>query len=144
MVKEAGYDPLNDFPPSSLGAVPLVLVVNPALPVKTVQELIALAKAKPGEISYGGSGIGSTGHVAAEMFIRAPARSCCTSVQGRRAGGHRPGGRAIAMLFDQVITSAGHVQGRQAARARRDHDEALAAAARGADAAERASRASRT
>ncbi|RPI43520.1 MAG: tripartite tricarboxylate transporter substrate binding protein, partial [Betaproteobacteria bacterium] len=71
IVSTAGYDPLKDFAPISMTAeIPMVLSVNPALPVKSVKELIALAKQRPGELLYASSGSGSTGHVAAEMFSR--------------------------------------------------------------------------
>ena len=71
IMADAGYDPLKDFAAISQTCdVPLVLVVNPALPVKTVRELIALAKLRPGELTSASSGIGSTGHVATEMFSR--------------------------------------------------------------------------
>lgn len=71
IMTDAGYDPLRDFAAISQTCdVPLVLVVNPGLPVKTVRELIALAKLKPGELTSASSGVGSTGHVAAEMFSR--------------------------------------------------------------------------
>ncbi len=63
------YDPIKDFEPISLMALgPNVLVVHPSLPVKSVQELIALAKARPGEIGFAGSGSGSTPHLAGELF----------------------------------------------------------------------------
>ena len=66
-----GYDPLKDFSAITLTClVPQVLVVNPALPVKTVRELIALAKARPGELTYATSGPGGTGHMATELFSR--------------------------------------------------------------------------
>src|SRR3954470_20784935 len=71
VVKAAGYDPRTDFTGVSLVCrIPQVLVVNAAHPAKTVQQLIARAKAEPGKVSYGSSGNGSTGHVAAEMFMR--------------------------------------------------------------------------
>jgi tripartite-type tricarboxylate transporter receptor subunit TctC len=61
------YDPLNDFTPLSLmTAAPLVLVVNPALPVKSVKDLVALAKAKP--VAYGSAGNGSGGHLSGELL----------------------------------------------------------------------------
>ena len=63
------FDPLKDFAPvSQLARAPLVLSVNPQLPVKSVQELIALAKAKPGMLQYASSGNGSATHLAAEAF----------------------------------------------------------------------------
>lgn len=63
------YDPVRDFEPVSLLALaPNVLVVHPSLPAKTVKELVALARARPGEVNYAGSGSGSTPHLAAELF----------------------------------------------------------------------------
>jgi tripartite-type tricarboxylate transporter receptor subunit TctC len=63
------YDVVRDFSPISLVAsAPNILVVNPALPVKSVHDLIAVAKAKPGELNYASSGSGSTNHLAAELF----------------------------------------------------------------------------
>ena len=63
------YDPLKDFAAVTTVAVsPNILVVNQSLPVKSVKELIALAKAKPGELNYASSGTGATNHLAAEML----------------------------------------------------------------------------
>ena len=63
------YDPVRDFAPvSRIATVHNVLVVHPALPVKTVQEFVALAKARPGEIVFASSGAGSTSHLAAELL----------------------------------------------------------------------------
>jgi tripartite-type tricarboxylate transporter receptor subunit TctC len=63
------YDPVRDFEPVSLLALaPNVLVVHPSLPAKTVKELVALARVRPGEVNYAGSGSGSTPHLAAELF----------------------------------------------------------------------------
>ena len=65
------YDPATDFTPITyLGYVPNVLVVNAALPVNSVAELIALAKTKPGQLTYGSSGIGSTQHLAGALFAK--------------------------------------------------------------------------
>ncbi len=64
-----GYDNNKDLVPVVfVGAVPNVLVVNNALPVDSVQSLIKLAKAKPGQLNYATSGSGSTQHIAAELF----------------------------------------------------------------------------
>ena len=63
------YDPIKDYEPISLLSVaPNVLVVHPSLPAKSVKELIALAKARPGQVNFAGSGSGSTPHLAAELF----------------------------------------------------------------------------
>ena len=62
-------DPLRDFAPISLAATaPNILVVHPSLPVKNVKEFVALAKARPGALNYGTTGIGSSQHLAAELF----------------------------------------------------------------------------
>jgi tripartite-type tricarboxylate transporter receptor subunit TctC len=64
-----GYDPLKDFAPvSALLTSPLVLIASPSSGARTVAELIALAKAKPGAINYGSAGTGSGTHFAAEKF----------------------------------------------------------------------------
>jgi len=63
------YDPVTDFEPVSLVAVtPNILVVHPALPVKTTKDLIALAKARPGTLNYPSAGIGSSSHLAGELL----------------------------------------------------------------------------
>ena len=63
------YDTLRDFAPISLVALsPYVLVIHPSLPARNVKELIALAKAKPDQVSYGSGGSGSSAHLAAELF----------------------------------------------------------------------------
>jgi tripartite-type tricarboxylate transporter receptor subunit TctC len=67
--KRMPYDPLKDFTPVTLIAiVPALLAVHPALPVKSVKDLIALAKVKPGALTFSSSGNGGTGHVSGEMF----------------------------------------------------------------------------
>lgn len=63
------YDPVNDFTPISLIAtVPTVLVVGPSIKAKTVRDLIALAKARPGELNYASAGVGTTQQLAGEML----------------------------------------------------------------------------
>ena len=69
LYKNLPYDPLKDFEPITLVASgPYVLVVNPSLPVKSVRELIALAKAQPGKIDYATSGNGSSQHLVGALF----------------------------------------------------------------------------
>ena len=63
------YDPLRDFTPIvALVSATQALVANPSLPVKTVKDLVALAKAKPGQLTYGSFGNGSTGHLNMEVL----------------------------------------------------------------------------
>ena len=63
------YDTLRDFVPVTLGAsLPNILVVYPALPVKSVRELIALAKARPGQLNYSSAGSGTSPHLSMELF----------------------------------------------------------------------------
>ena len=63
------FDPLNDYTPvTQVTSAPNLLIVHPSLPVKTVKDLIALAKARPGEINYASSGNGSTQHLTGALF----------------------------------------------------------------------------
>ena len=63
------YDPLKDFSPiAMMGETPAILVVNPQLPIHSVADLIAYAKANPGRLNYGSAGVGSAGHLQVEMM----------------------------------------------------------------------------
>lgn len=65
------FDTVRDLAPIALaGYFPLLLVVNPGVPARSVQELVALAKAKPGQLNYANSGSGTTAHLAAELLKR--------------------------------------------------------------------------
>ena len=69
IIHKLPFDPLKSFAwVAMLGVGPNVLVVNPSLPVNSVQELIALAKAKPGQLVYASTGVGSNGHFGMELF----------------------------------------------------------------------------
>lgn len=69
MFKKLGFDPVRDFSPVSLVAItPNILVVHPSLQVKTVKELLALAKAKPGALNFPSAGVGSSSHLAGELL----------------------------------------------------------------------------
>jgi len=68
--KKLPFDPVRDFSPvSQLATLPHILIVHPSVPVKSVKELIALAKSKPGELNYASSGIATSTHMAAELFL---------------------------------------------------------------------------
>ena len=69
LVQKTPYDPILDFSPVTIAVrAPNVIVVHPSLPVKSVKELVALAKARPGELNYGSGGIGGASHLPAELF----------------------------------------------------------------------------
>ncbi len=69
LLQKMPFDPVKDFEPITLvSRSPNILVVHPALPVKSVNELIALAKARPGELNYGAGAIGAATHLASELF----------------------------------------------------------------------------
>jgi len=71
LYKKLPYDSLNDYTPvTQITSAPNVLVVHPSLPAKSVKELIALAKTKPGDINYASSGNGSTQHLTGAMFAK--------------------------------------------------------------------------
>ena len=71
LYSKINYDPSKDLVPVAMaGLLPLVLVVSPSLPAKSVREFIALARAKPGEVTYGTAGHGTTAHLAMEYLQR--------------------------------------------------------------------------
>ena len=64
-----GYDPLRDLAPVSLAIIsPIIVVVHPSMPVRSVKDLIALAKSKPGQLNYAAGTIGASPHLATELF----------------------------------------------------------------------------
>ncbi|MBI4191932.1 MAG: tripartite tricarboxylate transporter substrate binding protein [Betaproteobacteria bacterium] len=94
------YDPVKDFAPISLtDSAPNVLVVHPSLPVKSVRELISLAKARPGELNYSRASAGSPVHLAAELFM---AMAGVTIVPVPYKGG---GPAVLALLAGEVELS---------------------------------------
>jgi tripartite-type tricarboxylate transporter receptor subunit TctC len=69
LYRSLGYDPVKDFAPVALVAIqPNILVVNPDVPARSVRELIALAKSRPGRLNYASSGSGAAAHLAGELF----------------------------------------------------------------------------
>lgn len=69
LYRKLPYDSIKDFTPITLaGTSPLVLAVHPSIPAKNVKELVALARARPGQLSYVSAGVGSSGHLAGALF----------------------------------------------------------------------------
>ena len=112
IVPDPGYDPVRDFAAISLTCrVPMVLEVNPNLPARSVKELIALAKARPGELTYAAAGVGSTGHIAAEIFARrAGIRMLGVQYKGNSQSIVEVIGGQVMVMFDQVGTSAPYIK----------------------------------
>jgi tripartite-type tricarboxylate transporter receptor subunit TctC len=106
------FDALRDFTPISLIAqVPLILVVNPGLPVKSVPELIALAKAQPNRLNFGSSGNAAAPHLAGESF------KIATGVQMQHVPykGSAPAltdliGGQVQLIFDSMPSAMPHVK----------------------------------
>ncbi|HXL12642.1 MAG TPA: tripartite tricarboxylate transporter substrate binding protein [Bradyrhizobium sp.] len=72
LYKNVGYDPRKDFAPiGMIGHAPNSLVVHPSFPAKTVAELIAYAKAHPGQVNFGSAGVGTVSHICGEYFAQA-------------------------------------------------------------------------
>ena len=107
------YDPQKDFAPvTPVVAAPVLLFVNPSLPVKNVKELIALAKARPGELVFASTGAGSNTHIALELF-RDQAGIKVTHVPYKGAGPavtDMIGGQAQAMFADLPVLTP-HLKG---------------------------------
>ena len=106
------YDTLRDFAPIALATIsPFTLVVHPSSPVKSVQDLLALARAKPGQLNYGSAGNGSVSHCSAEQF-KALARVDLVQVPYKGAApalGDLIGGR-INLMFENLPTVIPHVR----------------------------------
>jgi tripartite-type tricarboxylate transporter receptor subunit TctC len=95
LYRKLPYDPIKDFTPITLIALtPFMVIVHPSLPVKSIQELIRLAKSKPGQINYASSGNGSVAHFAGEFFkisagvdmVHVPYRGISSTVVAVTAG----------------------------------------------------------
>ncbi len=113
LVRNLPYDTEKDFAAVSLLATsPSVLVVHPSIPVRSVKEMIAFAKAKPGQLSYSSSGAGTTGHMAMELLKQMAAIDMV-------AVHYKGGGPALIDLiagrvspgFATILSAAPHIEG---------------------------------
>jgi tripartite-type tricarboxylate transporter receptor subunit TctC len=113
LYRKLAFDPLSDLAPISLIAdVPTILVVNPTLPANTLGELVAYIKARPGGLNYASYGVGSSPHLAAELFQSVTG----TSIVHVPYGGGGPAalgviGNTVQMLFSSVVPVLGMVRG---------------------------------
>jgi tripartite-type tricarboxylate transporter receptor subunit TctC len=112
LYKKIGYDAVKDFQPVSLVAmVPNVLEVNPGVEAKSVQELIALAKANPGKLNFASSGSGTSIHMSGELFklmtgvdiIHVPYKGSAPALTDLLGG-------QVQMMFDNLPASISHIR----------------------------------
>src|SRR5256885_2549893 len=106
------YDPVRDFiPVTQIAATPNVLVVNPSLPVKSVRDFVAYAKANPGKLNFGSGSTGSAGHLAGELFksmagvemTHVPYKGAAPAMQALIAGD-------VQLMFDNLASSLGQIR----------------------------------
>jgi len=112
LYKSLPYDSLKDLAPvTQIGGLPLILIVHPSLPAKSVKDLVAMAKAKPGSLSFASSGVGSATHMTAELFrmmagvdmVHVPYKGSGQAMTDLISG-------QVGVAFDQITSSIGHVQ----------------------------------
>ena len=111
-VANAGYDPLKDFTGISVHTlVAQLLVVNPSLPVRTVKELVALAKTKPNDLTFASAGAGGIGYTAAVQFnTMAGIKMLHVPYKGNAQAILDVMGGQVMLMFDQVSTSTPHIK----------------------------------
>jgi tripartite-type tricarboxylate transporter receptor subunit TctC len=112
LYKKINFDPVADFAPvGMIGSQANILVVNPALPVKSISELIALARAKPGTLNFASSGHGLAAHLAGELFkaeakidiVHVPYKGAAPALQDVIAG-------HVQMMFATASSVVSHIQ----------------------------------
>ena len=113
LYKDLGFDPVNDFTPIALiGTSPFILIANNNLPVKNMSELIALAKSKPGSLSYGSAGNGSVNHITMELFkVMAGVDILHVPYKGSSGALADVMGGQISMMMDTVISATQQIKG---------------------------------
>jgi len=112
LVRKLPYDPVRDFAPITLVAEqPLMLMVHPAVPARSVEELIQLARAKPGLLTFASAGNGTGGHLSAELFrmmtgvdiVHVPYKGIAPALTDTISG-------QVTMSFSSLISGAPHVK----------------------------------
>ena len=112
LMSKLSYDAIRDFEPIAMVAqVPLLLVVHPSLPVRTVANLITLAKARPGQLSFGNGGIGTPPHMAGELFKQmAGVDLLHVPYKGEAPAITEVIGGQISLIFSGIAAVLPHVQ----------------------------------
>ena len=112
LYSKLNYDYLKDFTPITLVATtPLVLVANPSVPVKNVKEVIAYAKANPGKLNFGSGGVGTSNHLAGEMFKTATGTELVhVPYLGSPAAYNDMFGGQVALMWDNIVAVTNHIR----------------------------------
>lgn len=112
LYKKLGYDPVKDFTPLGLiASSPQVIVVNPQSPIKSVPDFVAFAKANSGKMTYASSGVGTTIHLAGEMFNDAvKVKMVHVPFQGSGPAVSAMLGNQATVMFDDLPSSMPHVK----------------------------------
>lgn len=112
LYSKLNYDYLKDFTPITLVATtPLVLVANNALPVKNVKELVDYAKANPGKLNFGSGGMGTSNHLAGEMFKAATGTELIhVAYKGTPAAYNDLFSGQISLMWDNIVAVTNHVK----------------------------------
>jgi tripartite-type tricarboxylate transporter receptor subunit TctC len=112
LYKRLPFDPTRDFAPvSRVGTLPNILIVHPSVPVKSVKELIELAKSKPGDLNFASSGVGTSLHLSGELFnsmagvklVHVPYKGSSPALADLLGG-------QVKIMFDNLPTALPHVK----------------------------------
>lgn len=112
LYKKLAYDPIKDFAPVTLiGNIPMAVVVSPSFPAKSIKELIAMAKEKPGSIDYASAGNGTTNHLAVEQFKQITGIELThIPYRGNPLAVLDVIGGRVPVFFDFVLTALPHIR----------------------------------
>lgn len=112
LYKKLPYDPERDLQPvTQTGSLPYIVVTHPSLPAKTIRELLAIAKQRPGDINFASSGLGTASHLSAELFqfmgrvklTHVPYKGTGQALADLLAG-------QVVLIFDQPVSTMPHVK----------------------------------
>jgi tripartite-type tricarboxylate transporter receptor subunit TctC len=112
LMKRVAYDPVRDFVPISLvTSSPSLVTVHPSLPVHSVKQLIALAKAKPGQLNYSAAGVGTNPHIAGELFnLLAGVNIVAVQFKGGGPADTAVIGGEVGITFGNISQQVGYIK----------------------------------
>lgn len=120
LYSKLGFDPINDFAPITfIGSVANIIVAHPSVPVRTMKDVVALAKARPGQVNYGSGGVGTSPSLAVELFksiakvniVHVPYKGVPPVVQGLLAGELALGVASVPSASLPDLVKSGRLRG---------------------------------